>query len=60
MKITVKTVNKTGANGPNQFDINVEEADTIMQVKQKIQAEKPEFEAESCKLICAGNFLSLR
>lgn len=57
MKLTVKTVNKSGGGGAGQFDINVEDADTILQVKQKIQEAKSEYEADSCKLICAGKIL---
>lgn len=56
MKLAVKTLQKGGAKNET-FDVNVEAGETIQQVKEKIEGMKPEFEAASAKLICAGRVL---
>lgn len=38
------------------FEIEVEGTDSILSVKQKIEAVKPDYVAEGQKLICAGSY----
>ena len=54
MKITIKTMTKSASGGPQNFDIEVEPEETILKVKEKVQTERPEFLAESTKLIASG------
>lgn len=56
MKITVRTLNK--GTKADSFEIEITAENTILEVKQKVEAARSDFEAAGQKLVCAGKILN--
>lgn len=55
MQITIKTMAK---DKKDSFSVDVEPEKTVLELKQKVQEARSEFEASSSKLICQGRILN--